>query len=448
MLNLWIERRLNVNIFAAAFLLIVLATTPLAIGSHRPIFWLFNSTIIFLFMAAYIFMCHIVGVRMQYKFSRNSSLWAISIFFLISLCGIWVSDWWLGGSVIIGSRNDLAIGILRYLSYGCVFFLALQSFINEKRAERFSVLIIVIVSLYGTYGLLSINNPEFLFYKKLSYIEFATGPFINRNTFATYLSLGLVLSISYALRKNSNQNFKNKTVATHFGMYQITLRLFFLTFSILIASVIMLTGSRMGVFVALLGSLIVVFLRYRQFVLYNERDTFPRGLLFSLVGLTLVVSLAYIFFSGTVFFDRIENNKISNDGRWELFYQVIQLIKLHPVLGVGVDSFSDSFRIVHHLPLRANILWDNAHNTYLELWAELGVLLGTFPILVCFAALRKLIQRERRFSNTDYLVHTAISALILVGVHALVDFSIETSAVVYLFVILLALGLAPVSVAR
>ena len=87
-------------------------------------------------------------------------------------------------------------------------------------------------------------------------------------------------------------------------------------------------------------------------------------------------------------------------------------------------------------------LWDKAHNSYLETWLGLGVVFGTMLIgcLVWLAAIcfRGAMKRER--DATAAMVATV--AAVVVGVHALVDFSIQIEGVAITFMAVLGAGVA------
>ena len=87
-------------------------------------------------------------------------------------------------------------------------------------------------------------------------------------------------------------------------------------------------------------------------------------------------------------------------------------------------------------------VWAKAHNGYLELVLGLGmpaaslVLLGL--ILVAWKLLRGAFARRR---DAHYAA-IAFCACVLVGLHSLVDFSLQIQANALVFALLLGLGLA------
>jgi len=90
----------------------------------------------------------------------------------------------------------------------------------------------------------------------------------------------------------------------------------------------------------------------------------------------------------------------------------------------------------------SGLIWDKAHNTYLEHAAELGLpaALALYAgMLLLFLYLLSGIFRRRR-DQIYPLVATA--ATILVAVHALVDFSLQIPAVAVTYAAVLGVGVA------
>ena len=109
-------------------------------------------------------------------------------------------------------------------------------------------------------------------------------------------------------------------------------------------------------------------------------------------------------------------------------------------LGVGYGSFEESFRLYRDETITGH--YDKAHNTYLENIFELGMLpaLALFlaiilPALVC---VRGVWVRRR-----DWLYPAlGVAASVLVGAHALVDFSLQIPAVALTYALIMGAAVA------
>jgi O-antigen ligase len=94
-----------------------------------------------------------------------------------------------------------------------------------------------------------------------------------------------------------------------------------------------------------------------------------------------------------------------------------------------------------HAPLAGDTLWDKAHSTYLALWFELGIIAGTFPMLVVAGLLFRAILGL--WDTSSRMISAAAIAVIAVfSIHSVVDFSAEIMADAFLFTAILALGAA------
>ena len=108
-----------------------------------------------------------------------------------------------------------------------------------------------------------------------------------------------------------------------------------------------------------------------------------------------------------------------------------------PLLGTGYGTYADAFGAYNHSGTGTYFL-DKAHNTYLQLIMELGHPLaapGRRPrVWWCSGVLRGRKRRKRR------IWPRSSSCSVLVGVHPLVDFSLEMPANAFTFPLLLGLG--------
>jgi len=98
--------------------------------------------------------------------------------------------------------------------------------------------------------------------------------------------------------------------------------------------------------------------------------------------------------------------------------------------------------LFQHPPLTADTVWDKAHSSYLELWAETGIVAGSLPMLAILGALLMAIANLIRSAGRLDINAAAVGAVAAVAVHSLVDFSLEVQAVAYIFVAILALAVA------
>jgi O-antigen ligase len=431
-------RTRRINSVISVLILFVLLMTPLMVGSNRPVFWMLNSAVLMAATAMVLFLAGFGVLKLRVKVKRwrlISTLGAIYVAGLMlqmTLSGIWPGS-------EMHSQSAMLLGLLRVVSYGCILFLTLQVATNVKRARNLAWGVFGIIIVMAMYSLLSHQMPELLFYEKSEIGKVVTGPFINRNSLATYLAFGCALGTALVLRGDRQGLMRNKRGRMDVEMVIGRLALFVAV--LLMFATILTTGSRMGAFVGLLGIFIPVVLRVSQ----AEKASGTRQAMVSLT-IAVVALLAFVIVSamyGGVVFDRLGSTGMAADVRWSLYENIWQVVLQRPFSGHGFDSFELAFRAGHELPVSPDLRWQNAHNTYLELWIELGLLLGSIPPIICAVAIVRLVQRGAVNQYTGYLAQAAIAAIVIAAIHSLVDFSLEIEANVFLFLVILGLGLAP-----
>lgn len=426
------------NRFLGAVVLLTLLASPMMIGSNRPVFWMLNTAVLAGVTGLFFLLVSLGMVKMRIGFHRwkvmgiLAAVYLLGLLLQLGLATFVAPDWF-------HSEGDILVGLLRAVSYGCILVLALQVATNVGRARRFAWGVFGVTILIAIYALIARQVPELLFYEKDAYLKFLTGPFINRNSFATYLAFGCALGTSLVLRSDREDDMRR-----HRGKMNVEMiigRMVIFVAVLLLFACVLATGSRMGTFVGLLGIIIPVVLRVAQ----SDNTTGTRSAMVGL-ALALVALLAFALVSaayGGLVFDRLGSTGMSADVRWNLYENVFAIALDRPFLGHGFDSFELAFRAGHELPVSPDLRWQNAHNTYLELWVELGFVLGTIPPILCAMLLFRMLRRGAENQYSGYLAQAAVSAIVIAAIHSLVDFSLEIEANVFLFLVIIALGLAP-----
>lgn len=427
-----------INRILSVVILTALIVSPLMIGSNRPVFWLLNSAVLMSVTALVLFLASFGVMKIRFSFRRWRLISTLAIIYVAGLV-LQMGLVRVLPSEGMHSQSVMLIGILRVLSYGCLFFLTMQVATNVRRARYLAWAVFGVVALMSLYSLAAHRVPELLLYEKDAYLGFVTGPFINRNSLATYLAFGCALGTALVLRGDRAGAMKNKRGRLDVELVIGRMALFIAV--LLLFATVLTTGSRMGMFVGLLGIFIPVVLRVVQ------ADS-TGGTRQAIVGISLAVTglLAFVIVSalyGGVLFDRLGSTGLASDVRWVLYENVWQIILQRPITGYGLDSFELAFRGGHELPISPDLRWRDAHNTYLELWVELGIVLGSIPPIICIVALLRLLRRGGENETTGYLAQAAVAAIVIAAIHSMVDFSLEIEANVYLFIVILALGLAP-----
>ena len=154
----------------------------------------------------------------------------------------------------------------------------------------------------------------------------------------------------------------------------------------------------------------------------------------------LVVSSLAFYLTSEVLLDRIDRTDITTEQRVIVFENVQHGITENPILGFGYGTFADSFRLYDRI--ESPVHYDRAHNTWLENLFELGVP-AALALFAAIGGLAIICYRGVRRRHRDW-AYPALGAAssVLVGVHALFDFSLQIPAVAILYACILGIGCA------
>lgn len=432
------SREHGLNVALAVVMAVWLLFMPLPLGSARPAYWLLNAMAVGAIGAWYWWSLARLGGGVRFGL-RAVPLATLLYLLLIGWIVLQALPLGIAPAISLADGQELVwpsisvasdaswLVLLQILTYGGCFALIIQVAANRARAQLLLELVFFGVAAYALLGLVLLAEGDTLLgVQKWAYQGSATGPFVNRNSFATFLSLGAAVGAALLTCANAR-------LLPHSRWMRVALLLAGL---LIIGTAILATNSRMGVASAAAGILVA-------FVVGGTRARW--GLLrWGAVGVTAVagvIAMAWAFGSGVL--ERIITIETDSvDGRAVLYSQVLDMIRDRPLFGFGAGTFEQAFPLYHQLPLSTDVLWDKAHSTYLTLWAELGVIGGSLPLLaIAIIAIQLVVSLKR---SEEYWSPSAagLGAVAVVAVHSLVDFSMEIQAVAVLFVVLLALGVA------
>lgn len=333
------------------------------------------------------------------------------------------------------NRTETAFALIRLLTAASVFWVALQLSRNADRAYALLAAIAVIVAAYAACGLA-------LWFFAEGDIPFIDAPpaqggvratFVNRNHFATYAGLGLIVSMGLALRRfnHARRDWRGFVAAALRGLPWIA------TGAVALAALLG-SVSRGGVVATLIGAALLLMLGRGK-----AGGRVSAGPLIVAAALALGVAI----FSGALL-TRVSAVGLDGAARVATYQIVIGSILDNPLTGLGYGAFVDSFPMYRDQSIPTSGLWDKAHNTYLEVWQGLGLVFGSALIAsVTLLAIRCVRGARRRHRNATPSAIAAASAA-LIGVHALVDFSVQIEAVALTFMAILGAGVAQAESSR
>lgn len=315
-------------------------------------------------------------------------------------------------------------GSLRFLSYILFALLALSVLRHRRQTRRLSWVLFLCVVAQAIWALVALNVLGDIHFwgPKSAYLGSATGTFINRNALAMFLGMGGCVGMSLVLTQIDGPSTNAKAVGIAASCMALAL-----VFAALLA-----TQSRLGVLAAGIGMLIPLAHHARR---WTSRRRWAGLCLLLLAGMWIFGQL------GDGVLARLVDLRSHLEIRLFAYQLSLELIAQRPLVGHGFDSFRAAFETVHRPPLPAEYYWDRAHSTYLTHWVELGLLVGSAPLVLGGLALRGLLRTQRLGGKGSDLAVGSISALIVAAVHSLGDFGLEMPVNVFLLIAIVAVGM-------
>ncbi len=246
-----------------------------------------------------------------------------------------------------------------------------------------------------------------------------SGPFANRNSFALFLSFGILAGIYLRRAVQRDITLTGLARALSAALTWLGIGILFLCVG--------LTLSRVGT-LSLVAGLMVLSLTARG----RERRVTMRAFgVAAVFGALSIAPLAERF------------SALARDlaTRRALYDQVIEMIRTEPVWGYGPGRFALVYQKILRPPVDPGRVWDHAHSGFLNLWVEFGVIAGSVPIIAGLFLAGWLLVRAWR--HRCAAAATGLAALVVTAGHALTDFSIENPANTVFLLALIALGFRP-----
>ncbi len=366
----------------------------------------------------------------------------------------WAHPFWqlaseqLSGSVdahVSLAPQETATALMKLGSYLLVFFISLQFNRDSEHAALTFKSIAYAGLIYAVYGLvMSLGQYHMvLWFEKWVYRDSVTSTFINRNSYATYA--GLTLLSSFPMLFEKIQSSFHYGIKNHYGRQYFFENVLVRSWSpllviIIITTALFLSLSRGG-FLSTTLAVLTFFI-----ILLLSRKIKNSAAIILLIAVISAVSWGILAQSGDMLVERLDSISSENQDRW-LVYDILAKANIeNRWLGVGYGSFENSFRLYRDETIAA--YFDKAHNTYLENIFELGLLQASALFMAIFLAALTCLRGI--WVRRQHWLYPAVgfSASILVGAHALVDFSLQIPAVAFTYALIMGAAVGQASPSR
>jgi O-antigen ligase len=313
------------------------------------------------------------------------------------------------------------IELLKAGAYLLLFFLTVESF---RTVEEWKSFVWFLVTLGFLVSLLAVvqyftYNGKLYWFRVLPQGVVPFGPFVNHNHFAGFVELisplGLAMLLNGAVRRDK-------------------LPLLILL-SVLPIGALALSASRGGITSFLFEFVLLIFL-------IRKRGERRRQLLMA-GGLALVAGFLALWLGlgWTVErFERLTRGDISRDRRVSIYRDTWRIVHDHPWTGTGLGTLETVFP--RYESYYDGLVVDHAHNDYLELLADTGLIGGAcmlgFVALLARRGLSNLHATDNPVCRSFYSGSVVACAGLLL--HSMVDFNLHIPSNALLFLLLAAMA--------
>jgi hypothetical protein len=294
---------------------------------------------------------------------------------------------------------------------------------------------------YAAYGIGShlIDPTHLLWREKQAYMSAVTSTFVNRNTAAAYFGSGAIVwslllwervQLEMPPGELDWRAMPKRLLANTPRPIAVAFLMLFLCLSAMF-----MTGSRGGVVLSLMALVI-------GFTLFFRRDLPRRTGILTALGGGGAVALLVLQLMGAGVNARFDVQGAADGGRLETYRSTLRMIADHPWFGTGQGTFGRAFPAYRSPDVSMWWVWDIAHNTLIEIAADMGVPIAALVILawaVVFGVLVHGIMVRRR----DQVVPAAALTVALLAVlHSLIDFPLQIPGYSIVALALVGAGLA------
>ncbi|MBU4361193.1 tetratricopeptide repeat protein, partial [bacterium] len=336
-----------------------------------------------------------------------------------------------------------------FLAGPLLYFIIVNNVSSQVQVNRILAITLIVGGLFGIYGILQYNGIDFPFWVGNIGRQNVFGLFGNVNYFAEYLIVPLPIAVSLFF---ATQN-KLKKILLLIGIIAMGASLT-ATFT---------RGSYLGFGV----SLIFMFF---LFLISRGKNFIKRNKKIFIAILTVIIIITSLFIipnplnkSGTAIGkikSRISISQLTQSSsikrRIATWKFTVLMIKDHSLLGSGIGTYkyntlkyqAEFFAQGENRSLYPYGFADKAHNEYLQLWAEMGIVgLGIFIwLIISYFSCGLRILRKIKDEYKQGIIIGLMGSVVAVLTDGLFGFPLHLPATVILFWLILALTITTIKI--
>jgi O-antigen ligase len=335
--------------------------------------------------------------------------------------------------------------LFKVLAYAAIFFVIVSHYRTKEQVRTLVKTILwmgCFLVLFTIVQKITWNGRIFWIYPVDEVLKSGSriwGSYINRDHFAGYmemaipLGMGLLLYSAPRVRALPESALGLKVARFLANEKLVPYALMFLLVLLMTAALFM-TFSRGGIIAFVVSSLFFAWITRRRRTLRSKT--------------ALLTILAAVIFAAVVLaawdqleerFSALEEDHISRLNVWQ---DSLGIVRDYPVLGTGLGTFENAY--MRYQTTMPRFLFDHAHNDYVELVTDtgvLGLLLGVGMALVFFrSAFRRWRRKHGMFGKC--IGAGGLASFVAIATHSFTDFNLHIPANALLFAVISALTYA------
>lgn len=324
-------------------------------------------------------------------------------------------------------RHDTMVEAMLYCAYGVLCFLVTQTLLRASEARRVAIALGIYGAAVASLSLVQgiAPNGKLYWMRQPLMGGWIYGPYVNHNHYAGLMELLVPIPSIVAVSHLAHE--KTRIAAGVAAAVMV--------------GTIFLSGSRGGMLA------IVVELAALGIMLARQKKGLRMALSAAVFAAVLVSLL--IWLGGKDLTTRVSSissearGEISGGTRLNIDGDTVKMFARRPVLGWGLGTFPSvypQFRSFY-----TNFFVNEAHNDYLQLLAETGVLGFSTMIWFLFILIRQVRRKVHKWSSDVSGAVTLACSLGVLGilVHSFVDFNLQIPANAAFFYVFCAIIGAP-----
>ncbi len=335
---------------------------------------------------------------------------------------------------------------LTLLAYILAAVLVLRVLEHFRQMERLAAVLVCLGVFQAVYGLFELSRarPWILFTRKLINLDSVTGTFVNRNHLAGYLEMIIPLALGLLISRLGFFSLRTRGSAVEFrevinllSRKSFALNILLMAASVVMAVAVVKSQSRAGVFLVIFTFLLLLMMSLFHLTASGEGRRLARNMINALFLIILLFSLAA---GMTAVMNRFSaDDTIFKGGRTLFWENTMPVIGDYPVFGSGLGTFASVYPAYD--PEGGEMRLTHAHNDYLELMIETGILgfllLAGAVIWILVRCFR--VWKARHNLEVKGLAMGGLVSLVVMLVHSFTDFNLHIPSNALLFAVILAL---------